>query len=162
MFVVITNGVVSYAGPNQIDAIATLGSHPNSAMHSVESNTDIEKLLKPKDCFVPEGGFGFSEGWQKQVEKPVEFCGTKEAKPTTLFDDALKMMEFTASASETLKKAVNQLNELGVNEKLVDNVVTKANSLVGEVRSLGIKGMKTVGESFIDIGNLLKSVDDKK
>ena len=150
MFVVITNGVVSYAGPSQPDAIATLGSQPGSAMHSVQNYADIEKLLKVKDNCVPEGGFGFAEGWQKQAEP----------KPINFFDDAVSMLEFSAAVSDTFKEVVSKLDELGVNDKLVDNVVTKATSLVGEVRSLGIKGMKTVGESFIAIGDLLKNIDE--
>ena len=101
MFVVITNGVVSYAGPSQPDAIATLGSQPGSAMHSVQNYADIEKLLKVKDNCVPEGGFGFAEGWQKQAEP----------KPINFFDDAVSMLEFSAAVSDTFKEVVSKLSE---------------------------------------------------
>lgn len=139
MFVVITNGVVSYAGPNQQEAINTLGSQPGSSMHTVENYSDIGKLLG--------------------TPTPPK---SEPKRETNFLDDAVKMVEFTAAASETFRTAMNKLNELGVNEELVGKVVDNANSLVGEVRSLGVKGMKTVGESFIALGDLLKNIDEPK
>lgn len=66
--------------------------------------------------------------------------------------------------SEAIERVFEVLDEAGINENSVDEVVgvlkQRSQTVVTEVRSLGIKGMKTVGEGFVALGDLLKKASE--
>ncbi len=62
--------------------------------------------------------------------------------------------------SKATERVLEILEDIGVNERSVDEVVQilkqRGQSAAAEVRSLGIKSMKTVGEGFVALGDLLR------
>lgn len=62
--------------------------------------------------------------------------------------------------SKATERVLEILEDIGVNEHSVDEVVQilkqRGQSAATEVRSLGIKSMKTVGEGFVALGDLLR------
>jgi hypothetical protein len=71
-------------------------------------------------------------------------------------------VDFQQNVSEAFQTVVNKLDEWGINKALAEKVRDGGEKLVGEARSLGIQGMKTVGEGFVALGELLRkaSKDD--
>lgn len=78
----------------------------------------------------------------------------------------------TAQATDQLSAAadavLNKLDELGLNEENAEELARKVRQsselAIGQARSLGIQGMKAVGDGFIALGDLLRkaSADEKK
>lgn len=69
--------------------------------------------------------------------------------------------------SEAAKKLIDQLTKWGLQKNLAEAIqknseVMNKNSkeLIGEVRHVGIQTMKTVGDGFIAIGDLLKKATE--
>jgi len=76
---------------------------------------------------------------------------------------------FVEGLSAAAQKVLERLDKSGLNaqnaEQLGATVRDKADRAVAEVRSLGLKSMKTVGDSFVAIGDLLHKAsqsDDKE
>lgn len=66
--------------------------------------------------------------------------------------------------SQAVERVLEALDEAGVDENSVEDVVEvlkqKGQTAVTEVHHLGIKGMKTVGEGFVALGDLLKKASE--
>jgi len=62
--------------------------------------------------------------------------------------------------SKAAERVLEILDEVGVDERSVEEVVQtlreRGQAAATEVRHLGIQGMKTVGEGFVALGDLLK------
>jgi hypothetical protein len=64
--------------------------------------------------------------------------------------------------SETFNALVQKLDEIGLNKNLAAKVADNGHYLLGEARSLGVKGMKAVGEGFVALGELLRKASDEE
>lgn len=75
-----------------------------------------------------------------------------------------EVMEDTEDFSQLLSELVAKLDELGINEELADRVIATGEEVIGEIKAIGSRGMKTVGEGFIALGELLRgqSETDRK
>lgn len=91
-----------------------------------------------------------------QVNTLEELVEVLNPKPKPLID------ELSKASSDAFNKVVEELDKLGVNKELADKVRQDGEKLVAEVRSLGARGIKAVGEGFVALGDLLKKVESKK
>ncbi len=64
--------------------------------------------------------------------------------------------------SDTFNELVDQLDKVGINQDLSNRIVSKGQQLVGDARSLGIQGMKVVGDGFVALGDLLRGKPEVK
>jgi DNA-directed RNA polymerase specialized sigma54-like protein len=76
------------------------------------------------------------------------------------------MPQVEAEKSEDiLEELLKKLDNFGFTaesaEKLTQQVQEKGEKAIAEVRSLGIRGMKAVGDGFVVFGDLLKAAADK-
>ena len=60
--------------------------------------------------------------------------------------------------SDAFEKITHKLNELGINKDLADKFKNNGEKLVGEAKSLGARGIKSVGSGFIALGDLLNKI----
>jgi hypothetical protein len=60
--------------------------------------------------------------------------------------------------SEAIQKVFNKLEEFGLSSDLPAKIQENSERVVAEVRHIGIKGMRTVGEGFIALGDLLNKI----
>jgi hypothetical protein len=51
---------------------------------------------------------------------------------------------------------------LGINQDLAEKVYQNSEKVIAEVRYIGVRGMKAVGEGFIALGDLLKKAGDEQ
>ena len=70
-------------------------------------------------------------------------------------------VETQSAEEDALDSVLNTLEELGLNaqdnaEKFVETLQQQSERAVAEVRSLGIKSMNAIGDSFVALGDLLK------
>lgn len=91
-----------------------------------------------------------------QVDSPEELNALLDK------DDAVRAV--VDDTTETFKALVDKLDELGLNKDLASKVSENSTYLLGEAKSLGVKGMKAVGEGFVALGELLRkaSAEEKK
>jgi hypothetical protein len=75
-------------------------------------------------------------------------------------DDPLNQVGNTVSSA--FKGLVDQLDQLGVNQDLATKVMNNGEKLVGEAKSLGVKGMNVVGEGFVALGELLRKASTEE
>lgn len=113
MYAVITGGRLSYLGECQDEALDTFNSKPNSSLHLVESQEELDELLDTE-------------------------------------------VDVAAIVSDSFTSLVGKLSELGVNQDLPSKLRDNSVKLMGEAKSLGVKGMKAVGEGFVALGELLR------
>ncbi len=71
---------------------------------------------------------------------------------------AAKISDFAEGLSDAAKKVLDKL-KIDDPEELGRKLREQGEKTVAEVRSLGIKGMKVVGDGFINLGQLLKKDD---
>jgi hypothetical protein len=57
---------------------------------------------------------------------------------------------------------IQNLDELGINQDLAEKVYQNSEKVIAEVRYIGVRGMKAVGEGFIALGDLLKKAGDEQ
>lgn len=69
-----------------------------------------------------------------------------------------KVTEFAEGLSDAAQRVLDKLNVEDA-EELGKKIREQGEKAVAEVRSLGIKGMKVVGDGFINLGELLKKAD---
>ena len=69
-----------------------------------------------------------------------------------------KVTEFAEGLSDAAQKVLDKLNVEDA-EELGKKLREQGDKAVAEVRSLGIKGMRVVGDGFINLGELLKKAD---
>lgn len=58
--------------------------------------------------------------------------------------------------SDAFETLVQKLDDIGLNQDLANAVSDNTTKLVGELKTIGCKGMATVGEGFIALGELLR------
>jgi hypothetical protein len=63
--------------------------------------------------------------------------------------------------SEAAQKLVQKLDEFGINQNLAETVRENSERVLAEVRYIGLRGMKTVGEGFIALGDLLREASEE-
>lgn len=79
-----------------------------------------------------------------------------ESKLSKIWDKKTK-----PTVSNSFSDLTNKLDELGLNQELADKIRSNGEKLIGDVKSLGVKGMKTVGEGFVALGELLRKAADE-
>ncbi len=62
--------------------------------------------------------------------------------------------------SDAFQTVIDKLDEWGINKNMADKVREGGEKLVGEARSLGVRGMRTVGDGFIALGELLRRASE--
>lgn len=67
----------------------------------------------------------------------------------------------STKTSDVFDELIEKLDELGINEDFADKIRDNGVKLVGEVKSLGIKGMQAVGEGFVALGELLRKSSEE-
>lgn len=75
---------------------------------------------------------------------------------------ALTKEKVKRELSDAFRGLTDKLDELGINEDLAKKVRENGKKLVGEVKSLGVRGMKAVGEGFVALGELLRKAGVEK
>jgi hypothetical protein len=60
--------------------------------------------------------------------------------------------------SDAIQRILNKLEEFGLSSDLPEKIQANSEKVIAEVRHIGIKGMKTVGEGFIALGDLLNKI----
>lgn len=63
-------------------------------------------------------------------------------------------------ASDAMRQLMEKLREVGVNEELATKIKTGGEKLFGEARSLGVRGLKAVGDGFVNLGELLRKASE--
>jgi hypothetical protein len=107
-------------------------------------------------------------------DKAVEILTSKKEQKASLVSvstlgelaSALRLSQAEENVSQAVERLFEILDEAGVNEKSVKEVVDalreKGDAAVAEVRHLGIKGMATMGDGFVALGDLLKKAPQKE
>ncbi len=119
------------------------------------------------------------------AESTLIYLGEDRIKATEALDDAPDSALISVSNLDELADYLNEDNEEGAEilsdaavrifekleelgftaenaEELAQKVRTNGEKAVAEVRSLGIRGMKAVGEGFIALGDLLRKAGDQQ
>lgn len=126
-------------------------------MYAVLANKTIHYVGTDKDLAkeIFESKIGASLVNVNTLSELASFYDSSTKAEETPFD----------GLSEAAERVLDMLDDLGVNERSVEEVVEtlkdKGQSAVAEVRHLGIKGMQTVGESFVALGDLLKKASEE-
>ena len=86
---------------------------------------------------------------------------TAKASPEWISQKFNPSVSAQTTESDALDSVLETLEGLGLNaqdnaEKFVEQIQQQSERAVAEVRSLGIKGMKALGDSFVALGDLLK------
>ena len=130
MYAVIANKAIHYLGTDKEEAVQVLGSKLGASMVNVSTLTELASLFSAhvvNECSQPSQTNPFG--------KPNHF-------------------------SKAAERVLEILDEVGVDERSVEEVVQtlreRGQAAATEVRHVGIKGMRTVGEGFVALGDLLK------
>lgn len=101
----------------------------------------------------------------KDVEnaKMVEFQSWDEIPE--IVSDSLESTEedldLEQAFSDALNDVVQKLNDMGVNEDLPNKLLDVGGKILADIKLVGSNGVKTVGEGFIALGELLRGSDSK-
>jgi antitoxin component HigA of HigAB toxin-antitoxin module len=60
--------------------------------------------------------------------------------------------------SDAIQRILTKLEEFGLSSDLPEKIQANSEKVIAEVRHIGIKGMKTVGEGFVALGDLLNKI----
>lgn len=82
----------------------------------------------------------------------LQFLNSGDELNTALRDDK--------DPSDAFKSLIDRLDGLGVNQELAAKIKDNGVKLFGEAKSLGVRGLKVVGEGFVAIGELLKGAGE--
>jgi hypothetical protein len=84
-------------------------------------------------------------------------------RPKEIMDEAEAVLNAAeAEYSRAFDKLVNKLDECGINKELAEKIKANGEKLVGEAKSLGIRGMRAVGSGFVALGDLLRKAGEKE
>ena len=72
-----------------------------------------------------------------------------------------KVSDVDSQLSEAAHKLVKKLDEWGINQDLSKVVQENSDKVIAEVRYIGLRGMKTVGEGFVALGDLLRKAGEE-
>jgi hypothetical protein len=89
-----------------------------------------------------------------KIESLEQLSGLVEENP--------KNFQVQDQLSEAAQRLVQKLDELGINQDLAEKVYQNSEKVIAEVRYIGVRGMKAVGEGFIALGDLLKKAGDEQ
>ena len=136
MFVVLDGKTVVKLTSCSKEAVESMEQDPRRHMHVVGDLSDLARKLD-----VESGG---DAEVRRQMEEEYDY-------------------EFPESMSDAATKLFDKLDEMGFNienaTELTETLKGRSKKVANQVRSLGIKGMKAVGEGFIALGDLLKSAE---
>lgn len=137
MYAVFAHQSLVYLGNCRDEALLFVDSNAGASLHSVSDLVDLSNLFD-------EQVLGY------ELEDEVEFTAQ------TVGDQL----------SDAAHVVVQKLDSLGINAENAEDLAKKlkdgGEKTLAEVRSLGIKGMKAVGEGFVALGELLRKADAKK
>ena len=89
-----------------------------------------------------------------KIESLEQLSGLVEENP--------KNFQVQDQLSEAAQRLVQKLDELGINQDLAEKVYQNSEKVIAEVRYIGVRGMKAVGEGFIALGDLLKKAGEEQ
>ena len=145
MYAVIKDGAIIHVGLDVMIAAKILQSSP----WSKDSITTMVKISSLEEL----GGL-------------IANTPTPEDKGTWFCDiDATK--HFIEDSQDQLSRAASRifkiLDESGTNAETVitEKLKSRGERAIAQVRSLGVQGMKTVGEGFVALGDLLRKTGEK-
>ena len=147
MYVVIKDGAVFYAGSDAVVAaeiFLQFNSKVSTAkMITISSLKELDGLLAntPEDS-RPED----SKTWFYDIDATKHFI-----------EDSKDQLSRAAS------RIFKILDESGTNDETVitEKLKSRGEKAIAQVRSLGVQGMKTVGEGFVALGDLLRKTGEK-
>ena len=140
MFAVFSNKSIAYLGDDRVAAMSVLESKDGSTLKTVNTLANLATAF--------------------------EFYLSSGAPPTS--DSVANAMEAEVAAleeelSDAVESVLEQLDKAGINAaNAAERLREDGQRALGEVRSLGIKGMNAVGEGFVALGELLKKADEAK
>jgi hypothetical protein len=144
MYVVFTENVIHYLGDDRHYASEVWCEQKRATLVPITSLEDLRQILTEPQAFRPK-------------EQEESFY------PDEAFDDYRQAVEEPAM-SEAAAKLFEKLDELGLSAENTDNWARefkeKGDKVVAEVKSLGVRGMRAVGEGFKALGDLLKREAD--
>lgn len=141
MYAVVSNKVLVYSGTDLIEALQAFNLKKGSTLHNIDKLEDLDQYVGKSDFDAVVSDFFNS--LKIKVQRPVE------AEPSS---DVLSQ-----AAQNLLKK----LDEFGMNQSLSEKIAENSDRLVAEVRHIGTRGMKTVGDGFIALGDVLRRAYNK-
>lgn len=141
---------VAYFGNDMEEALSVLNTNSKYTLKEFSDSKKLEDFLFGEKCCNDSC----------TAEETRACCGEE-----TTTNQTSKEEEF----SKTLDNLMNDLENLGLNEEFFDKFHSKIEEiqseglkLTSEVKHLGIKTMRAVGEKFIAIGDVLKSFSEEK
>lgn len=105
-------------------------------------------------------GLVFLGDCREEAHLVLESCPTHTLHVVqTLEDlrDVLTTNNAKALFTDAFETLTDRLDELGLNQEFVERVKENGAKLVGEAKSLGVRGLKAVGEGFVSLGELLRN-----
>jgi hypothetical protein len=144
-YAVFTDNVIHYLGPDRHSASEIWTGHDRATLLPVTNLQDLRKALSRPEINDP-----FPEDAEDFILDD----------PFAPIDDDYREAVEEDTMSDAAAKLFTKLDELGLSPENVDNwsqsLKKNGDKVVAEVKSLGIKGMKAVGDSFQALGDLLK------
>lgn len=64
------------------------------------------------------------------------------------------------SLSQTIQNLIKKLEELGINQEFKSRIQENSSKVLADVKFLGLRGMKTVGEGFVSLGDLMRKAGE--
>ena len=143
MYAVITDGAIHYLGNDVIVAGEVLEQVEGKSRRTLVSVSTLEELAS--------------------IYSNAQADLKGDPKIPDIDED---IADITEGLSEAAQRVIDYLNEAGLNaenaERISESVVMNSKATIAEVRSLGIKGMKTVGDRFLALGELIrKAAEDE-
>lgn len=143
MYAVFAHQSLVYLGTCRDEALSFVDGVEAASLHSV---TDLDELADLFEDLVLEDEFEDEDDLLLGAQAAVQSVGDQ--------------------LSNAAHVVVQKLDDLGINaengEVLAKKLKEGGEKTLVEVRSLGIKGMKAVGEGFVALGELLRKADAKK
>jgi hypothetical protein len=103
----------------------------------------------------------YSDELLGEVATVVEVVNLDELAAAMNPPETDKVADLVEKGVVLLDSLVEKLDKLGVNKDLADKVRTNSEKVVAEVKTLGVNGMKAVGEGFVALGDLLRKAEGK-
>ncbi len=153
MYAVVYDGDLIYSGDDLIAALNSFSSKVGTSLHNIES-------LLPEN--LASIGVKYKPNINSMLNHKIESGKPVEGATRVLLKELangwkpndLNIGHLKEELSEAAKNLIDKLDRL---EKWdVSEITGKSEEILAEVRHIGIKGMKTIGDGFIAIGDVLR------
>lgn len=139
MYAVIHGNGLIYLGSDLPIAIKHFESKVGSQLHNIESVKDLHQ-------------FGVTV-YENSNTEPLRFDNDYDFMPID------GQAELAQNLSDAAKEVFNRLDDLGLDD-MAASFVESTGTMFAQVSHIGTKGMETVGEGFIAIGDILSAATE--